>query len=190
MRSLCLALLLVSLPLVAGAGEIAGVKLAERARLGGSELILNGAGLRKRAFFRVYVASLYLAEKRHLPAEVVALAGPKRISITLMRDLPAWRLVAGLREGIRQNASPEEQQALRGRVQALAANLLTLGQGKQSDVITLDWLPDAGTLVTLNGEVRGSAIPGEDFYRALLNVWLGDQPTSAALKAALLGRAN
>jgi len=47
--------------------------------------VLNGAGLRKRAFFRVYVAGLYLIEKRTSSQEVLALGGPKRVSITLMR---------------------------------------------------------------------------------------------------------
>jgi hypothetical protein len=75
------------------AAEVAGVKLAERAQLGTSDLVLNGAGLRKRVFFKVYVASLDLPEKRSSPAEILALAGPKRVSITLMRKLSAERLV-------------------------------------------------------------------------------------------------
>ena len=40
----------------------------------------------------------------------------------------------------------------------------------------------------LNGDVKGAAIPGKDLYRALLRVWLGEHPTSAALKRALLGQ--
>jgi hypothetical protein len=66
-------------------------------------------------------------------------------------------------------------------------SLLALHRGKEGDVITFDWLTDAGTLVVLNGEVKGNAIPGDDVYRALLKVWLGDRPTSAGLKKALLG---
>jgi hypothetical protein len=121
---------------------------------------------------------------------VLALAGPKRASITLMRNLPARELVEALKDGIRDNSSTEEQQALKGRVEELAANLLALRQGKKGDVITVDWLPDAGTLVVLNGEVKGGAIPGDDLYRALLKVWLGDRPTSAGLKKALLGQTD
>ena len=183
-------MLLVSMPVVASAKEVAGIKLEERTKVGTSELVLNGAGLRKKAFFKVYVAGLYLAGKRTSPAEVLALAGPKRASITLMRNLPARELVEALKDGIRDNSSTEEQQALKGRVEELAANLLALRQGKKGDVITVDWLPDAGTLVVLNGEVKGSAIPGDDLYRALLKVWLGDRPTSAGLKKALLGQTD
>jgi hypothetical protein len=184
------AALLVSMSVVASARDVAGVRLDEQTKLGASELVLNGAGLRKRLFFKVYVAGLYLTAKRSSSAGVFALAGPKRLSITLMRNLPARKLVDGLKHDIRENSSPEEQQALRDRVEELAASLLAVGQGREGDVITLDWLPDAGTLVALNGEANGKAIPGDDFYRALLRVWMGDRPTNTGLKEALLGRAN
>lgn len=185
-----LALLLVPLSAVAGATEIAGIKLDERAKVGESELVLNGAGLRRRVLLKVYVAGLYLAERRTSPAEVLALAGAKRLSITLLRNLPARKVVDALKDGIGENSSPAEQQALEDRVEDLAANLLGLGQGMKGDVITFDWLPAGGTVVALNGEVRGNPIPGDDVYRALLRVWLGDRPTSGGLKNALLGRAD
>jgi hypothetical protein len=190
MTSWPLAALLVSMPVVATARDVAGVKLDERTKLGTSELVLNGAGLRKRWFSRVYVVGLYLTEKRSSPADVFALAGPKRVSITLMRDLPTRKLVAGLMQDIRDNSSPEEQQAMKGRIEELARSLLTVRQGKEGDVITFDWRPDAGTRVALNGEAKGQAIPGDDLYRALLKVWLGRRPTSAGLKKALLGQAD
>ena len=187
MRPWGLAALLASMSLVASAGEIAGVKLAERATLGTSEMVLNGAGLRKMTFVKVYVGALYLSEKRKSPEEVYALAGAKRISITLLRNLPARKFVDALRGGIRENNSLAEQKAFRGRLAALEANLLTLRERKKGDTITLDWLPGEGTLVALNGERKGKAIPGDDLYRALLRVFLGERPTSDGLKKAMLG---
>jgi hypothetical protein len=103
-----------------------------------------------------------------------------------MRNLPARKFVDALKGGIRENSSAAEQHALTGRVEALEANLLTLRQRKKGDTITLDWLPDSGTLVVLNGKAKGKAIPGADLYRALLRVFLGDHPTNAGLKKALL----
>jgi hypothetical protein len=183
-----LAVLLASMPAFTSAAEIAGITLGERTKLGSSELVLNGAGLRKKLFFKVYVAGLYLTQRRRSPTEVFALAGPKRASITLLRDLPAQELVEALTVGIRDNCAPDQRQALKARVDALAANLLSLRQGKNGDVITVDWLPDQGTVVTLNGEIKGEPIPGYDLYLALLRVWLGDHPTSTGLKRALLGQ--
>ena len=38
-----------------------------------------------------------------------------------------------------------------------------------------------------NGNAAGTAIPGEDFYRALLRIWLGTKVTDEKLRDALLG---
>lgn len=180
----------VGLAAAASAAEVSGIKLAERTSVGASHLVLNGAGLRKRAFFRVYVAALYLTDKRTSTQGVLALGGPKRVSITLMRNLSARELVDALQNGIRDNSSAAEQQAVKGRIDGLVANLLAVQEGRRGDVITVDWIPVTGTQVLLNGEVKGHAIPGEDLYRALLKVWLGDHPTSTGLKKALLGQAQ
>lgn len=168
--------------------EIAGVKVDEKIRLESSELVLNGAGLRTKAFFKVYVAGLYLAEKRSNTAEVLALPGAKRISMQLMRDLSAKQLTDALNEGIRDNTPAAEQGSLNGRVAELTAIMNALQSAKEGDLIGLDWLPGAGTRVSLNGEPKGKPIAGEDFYRALLRIWLGDDPVSGTLKKALLGR--
>jgi len=39
----------------------------------------------------------------------------------------------------------------------------------------------------VGGKPAGSPIPGEDFYRALLRIWLGDNPVQEDLKKALRG---
>jgi hypothetical protein len=66
------------------AAEVAGVKVDERVKLGSSELQLNGAGIRTRLFFKVYVGALYLPERKSSAIEVLALRGAKRVSMTLL----------------------------------------------------------------------------------------------------------
>ena len=190
MRLWVLAGLMVSVSVAAAAAEVAGIELADHTTVGRRELVLNGAGLRKKLFFGVYVAGLYLTERRKAPADVLALAGPKRLSITLLRDLSAGELVAALNGGVRDNCSPAEQQAVQGRLDALTATLLAIGRARKGDVITFDWVPDVGTLVLVSGKAQGPSIPGDDFYRALLRVWVGDKPTNRDLKEAMLGQAE
>jgi chalcone isomerase-like protein len=180
--------LLVVLAAPALAAEVAGIKVEDHVRLGSGELVLNGAGLRTKAFFKVYVAGLYLQEKKASPDEVLALPGAKRVSMRLMRDLSAKQLVDALEEGIRDNTPASEQEALKGRIAELTAVMNALQSAREGDVIALDWLPGSGTRVVLNGEPRGKAIEGEDFYRALLRIWLGENPVSGSLKKALLGQ--
>ena len=63
-----------------------------------------------------------------------------------------------------------------------------IGSAERGSVIALDYVPDVGTRVTLNGQPKGEPIDGEDFYRGLLKIWLGDDPVDKSLKKALLGQ--
>ena len=183
-RLLVLMLLLWALP--ASAIEVAGVAVADKVRVGAGELVLNGAGIRTRAIFKVYVGALYLAEKKSAAAEVLAQKGAKRVSLTLLRELSAQQLNEAFENGIQANHSAAELDALKPRIGELLA-LFT--DGKKGDVILLDFLPESGTVVSLNGTAKGKPVAGEDFYRALLRVWLGDKPVDGDLKKAMLGQA-
>jgi hypothetical protein len=182
-RLLSLILLLSALP--AAALEVAGVNVADRARVGSGELVLNGAGIRTRAIFKVYVGALYLGEKKSAAAEVLAQTGAKRVALTMLRELSAKQLNEAFENGIQANHSAAEVEAMKPRI----AELLSLfTDAKKGDVILLDFLPESGVVVTLNQSVMGKPIPGEDFYRALLRIWLGDKPVDADLKKGMLGQ--
>jgi len=180
-------LILLSMASLAVAAEVAGVKLEDKDRVANAELVLNGAGLRKRAFFQVYAAGLYLAEKKTVAAEAIGAAGPKRVAMHMLRDVDADQLSGALADGIKDNHSESEAKALEPRVKLLAAIMAEMKEAKKGMRITLDWLPAAGTQVTVEGKAAGTPIPGEDFYRALLRIWLGDKPVQDDLKKALLG---
>ena len=183
-RWLALMFLLCALPV--SALEVAGVKLADKATLGAQELVLNGAGIRTRVFFKVYVGALYMAEKKSAAADALAQKGAKRVALTLLRELSAKQLTEAFDGGIQANNSAAEVEAMKPRITELLA-LFT--DGKEGDVILIDFLPASGTAVTVNAAVKGKPIAGEDFYRALLRIWLGDKPVDGDLKNAMLGRA-
>jgi chalcone isomerase-like protein len=183
-KLLVLMLLLCALP--ASALEVAGVNVADKAKVGPGELVLNGAGIRTRMVFKVYVGALYLAEKTSAAAGAMTQKGAKRVALTLLRDLSAQQLNEALEMGIQANSEPAEIEVLKPRI----AELLSLfTDGKKGDVIVLDFLPESGTSVGLNGQTRGKPIPGEDFYRALLRIWLGEKPVDGDLKKGMLGQA-
>jgi len=166
--------------------EIEGVKLADKVQVGGAELVLNGAGVRTRVFFKVYVGALYVQKKANATEGVLADAGPKRIAMHVLRDLTAEQLFSALKDGLGNNHSPEQLAKLEPQVKQLEAIFNEVKAAKKGDVILLDYLPGAGTRVTVRGDDKGT-IPGEEFNRALLRVWLGNQPADASLKKAMLG---
>jgi hypothetical protein len=176
-------LLLFLLAPPAFAAEVAGVKIDEQTRVGSAQLVLQGAGLRKRFFVQVYAMGLYVADRN---ADPVTQPGAKRIAIHMLRDVDADQFVGALADGIRENHSPAEAKALEPRVAQLGAILAALKEAKKGMLITLDGVP-GGTLVSIDGQPAGKPIEGEDFYRALLRIWLGDKPVQDDLKKALLG---
>ena len=180
-----LLLLLVALP--SYGAEVAGVRLEDKDRLLSAELSLNGAGLRKRAFFQVYVIGLYVPQKKSAAAELIALAGPKRLAIHMLRNVDAQTFTDALADGIRENHGEAEAKALEPRVKQLGAIMAEVKEAKEGMRITLDWVPASGTVIAINGKPTGAPIAGEDFYRALLRIWLGDKPVQDDLKKALLG---
>ncbi|HET9405474.1 MAG TPA: chalcone isomerase family protein, partial [Burkholderiales bacterium] len=170
------------------AAEVEGVKLADKVRLGdgGPELVLNGAGLRTRVFFKVYVGALYLREKSGSAQAVFADNGPKRVAMHMLRDLTADQLFSAFNDGLKANHAPAEVAKLEPQVKQLEGIFSAVKAAKSGDTILLDYVPGAGTRVVVNGNARGT-IAGEEFNRALLRIWLGDQPVDAALKKAMLG---
>jgi len=180
-------LLLLSIAFAVQAAEVAGVKIEEKTAMENSSLSLNGAGLRKRAFFSVYVIGLYLAEKKTAAADVVNAPGAKRVWIHMLRDVGAEQFSDALMDGMKDNHGETEMKALEPRAKQLAAIMAEMKEAKKGIRITLDWLPGRGTQVTVEGKAAGAVIPGEDFYRGLLRIWLGDNPVQGDLKKALLG---
>lgn len=172
---------------VAGAAEIEGVKLPDTLRLdGGPELVLNGAGVRTRLVFRVYVGALYVGKKTSNASAVIGDTGPKRIALHMLRELSADQLAGALEDGLKANHSADELLKLDARVKQLRAIFDALKVAKGGDVIHIDYTPAAGTRIAVNGTAQG-VIPGEDFHRALLRIWLGDKPADADLRRGLLG---
>ena len=170
----------------AGAAEVAGVKIDDRTRVGNAELTLNGAGLRKRVFFQVYAIGLYLPQKSPTPAAILQSSGAKRVAIHMLRDVGADTFTEALADGIKANHSEAEAKALEPRVQQLGAVIAEIKEAKKGMAIALDWNASA-TQVVIDGKPAGQPIDGEDFYRALLRIWIGDKPVQDDLKKALLG---
>ena len=184
MRRLSIALLALSLGGPVHALEAGGVRLDDKASVGGQELVLNGAGVRTRVVFKVYVASLYLPAKTSDAAAVLVRA-PRRIQMNLLRTLAPDQLVDALNEGLKENNSEAELAAVKAQTDQLMTIMKSFGEVKDGNVVTLDYI-DGATVVTLNGAAKGT-IPGEPFNRALTKVWLGDKPAQADLKKAMLG---
>jgi Chalcone isomerase-like len=171
----------------ANAVEIAGVRMDDTTKSGSTELKLNGAGIRYKAIFKVYVAGLYVTEKKNSLADIIALPGPKQIRLVILRTVSADSFGKNFMDGINHNSTRAEKTKIVGQMQRFGELFAAVPELNKGDVILTEWVPNIGTLVSINGKRTGDALPDVAFFNALLKIWLGEQPAYAPLKNQLLG---
>ncbi len=167
------------------AAEVAGVKVDESIKVGGQELVLNGAGLRTKVFVKVYVGALYVTQKGSVASTILDTPALRRMALRLLRDIDADTLYGALRDGLKDNNSEAELSALKIQADQFAEVMKKIGNAKNGDTVAIDFSAE-GVAVSLNGEARGK-VAGQAFAKALLKVWLGENPVDGSLKKSLLG---
>lgn len=183
--AVALATTALALATPAAAAEVAGVAVPEHAQVDTTPLVLNGAGLRKKLFFKVYVAALYLPAKSTDAPAIVASPAPRRVVMHLLRDLDADTLYNALLDGLKANHTPEQLGAFKAETAQMETIMRGIGNAKSGDIVGLGFTPE-GTTIDFNGTARGR-IASPDFSAALLRIWLGSKPIDEDLKRALLG---
>jgi hypothetical protein len=181
-----LALALVESP--ARAASLEGLSFDDSARLGNRELQLNGLGVRGIFIFKAFVAALYLEHKVAAGPEVLRQGGPKRLQMRMLMEIGAEDIKKALVDGMRKNVSDAQWQAMQERVSRFSRTIDAIGVARVGDTITLDYLPEQGMSLAVNDVPRGTAIAGADFYRALLEIFVGDDPVDTRLRNGLLGQ--
>ena len=167
--------------------ELAGVKVEDTAMVGDAKLQLNGAGIRYKGPFKVYVADLYTSKKVNNLDELIAAPGPKRLTLTFVRDVEAGTFGKLLTRGVEDNVPKSE-------MSKLVPGLIRMGEiftvNKtffSGDKVVLDWIPGTGLIVTGKGKVQGEPFKEPEFFKALMSAWFGPSPGDWRLKDAMLG---
>lgn len=167
--------------------DIAGVKIEETAKVAGVDLKLNGAGIRHKSFVKVYVAALYLPDSKTSVAEVLNVNGPRRLTMSMLREVSSEAFGQSFMEGLNKNSSKVERSKIIFQMQKFGEMFAAIPELKKGDVIAVEWQPGVGSICTLNGKRTAEPFPDIAFFNALMRIWLGEQPADANLKRALLG---
>ena len=167
---------------------VADVKYEEVASLGGSTLQLNGAGVRYKAVFKVYTAGLYLDKKAGSLQEIAALKGPKRMSITMLREIDSTELGKLFSRGMEDNMDRAAFSKLIPGVLRMSQIFSDHKKLQAGDQFMIDWVPGTGTVITVKGKPQGEPFKEPEFFNALMGIWLGNVPADWKLKDALLGK--
>lgn len=164
-----------------------GVRYDDTVDLRGAKVQLNGAGTRYKAVFKVYTAGLYLPRKVGTPEEALALPGPKRITVTMLRDIDSGELGKLFARGMEDNMDRKEFSKLIPGVMRMSQLFSDIKGLKAGEGFTLDWIPGTGAVVSVKGVQQGEPFKEQEFFNAILRIWIGPVPADWKLKDALLG---
>ena len=153
----------------------------------GHTLQRNGAGIRSKAIFKVYSAALYLEKPVSTLEEITKLSGPKRVSVSMLRNINASELGKLFAHGMEDNMDKQQFSKLIPGVMRMSEVFSRHKELKTGDKFTLDWLPGKGMLLSVNGTPEPAEFTEPEFYQAMLGIWLGPKPADTKLKQALLG---
>lgn len=172
--------------------ELEGVELPETVTAYGQKLVLNGAGVRKRGYFKADVTALYLPEKRTTADAVYKLNGIRRIQLNILREFTSSTITRIFLSDFKQSATEEEFKRLIGPIGLIGSAYANVKKVSKGDVVNLDWVPGVGWMATHNGRALtgdGGAtlsINDELAYQVYLRMYIGTNAPED-LRNGLLG---
>jgi Chalcone isomerase-like len=176
-------------PAKPGSVNIEGVIFEPDMQLGGTTIVLNGTGIRTRAFFKVYAAALYLPAQAKTPDAIYASKGPKRLKVTMLREIESGGFGKTMSQIMSDNLPRE-------RLGRCIPGIMKLGEvfafKKKMGVgewYAVDEIPGKGTVVSING-VTVAEIAEPEFFTCLMHNYFGEKPADSSLKKGLMGLAN
>jgi Chalcone isomerase-like len=192
MRKLLLGALLITsvvlapAPAPAAAATLAGVTLPDKAEAAGQALVLDGLGLRKKLFIKVYVGGLYLPAKERSPAKVLGADAPRRMTFHFLYSVSAKQMCDAWDEGLADN-TPSAAGDVKAGFKTLCTYMEDIPKGHE---MVLTYVPGQGTKVEVNGKAKGT-LPGKPTADAVLATWIGSHPGPGEdFKQAVLGAAQ
>lgn len=166
----------------AAAAELAGVRMEDKTGIGGEELVLNGMGLRKKLFIKVYVAGLYLPAKEKSGAEILSADTARRTVMHFLYDVDKGKICGAWDDSLAAN-TPQASGELKAQFKQLCDAMQDMEKGQR---MTFTYVPGDGTTVEVGGK-KGKPFPGKAFADALWASWIGDEPATGDLKEGMLG---
>ncbi|HEY0158759.1 MAG TPA: chalcone isomerase family protein [Thermoanaerobaculia bacterium] len=184
MRRFILAAALALAVVNVDAATVAGVKIDDQASVNNQNLVLNGAGLRKKLMFKVYTGALYLTAKQGNATSILAADAPRRMVMHFLMDVDKGKIAEAWTDGLKDNtpnASPEVKTAFK----TLSSWMEDMKEGQK---ISMTYVPGIGTTVEVAGKSKGT-LGGKAVADAILNTWIGPKPGPGAdFKKAVLGQ--
>lgn len=167
--------------------KVDGVEVATSSVVRGKKLVLNGAGVRRRGYYKSNIVALYLPERLTTLDTIMKLDGPRRIQMLLLRDFSQSTVSRIFLADFKQAATDTEFKTLINEVAEIGAIYNNVKRVEQGDKVNIDWQPGAGIIASLNDrQLNEKPINSELAYQIYLRMFMG--PTvPEELRNRLLG---
>ncbi|MGM0480042.1 MAG: chalcone isomerase family protein [Bacteroidota bacterium] len=163
--------------------EAHGVEFPAKMKIDNQVVNYNGAGLREKYFFDLYVSALYLPEKSSDAQHIVDMDKESCIRIKLVSDkVTRDKFVETVKDGF---GTSTEGKATDAQIKEFMGYFNS--EFKSGDDIILIYKPEKGVQIYMNGEHLGGT-SGLEFKKALWGIWFGEEPADKGLKEAMLGK--
>lgn len=164
--------------------NIGGVKLPATMKVGNTELVLNGGGIREKWFLDIYVGGLYVKSKSSDANSIIAANEPMAMRIKMVSSLiSSEKMEAATRDGFNKSTDGKTN-SISSSIESLIS-VFTNEEIKEGDLYDIKFEGSSGTKVYKNGNLKAT-IPGLEFKKALFGIWLCDDPVDEDLKEGML----
>jgi hypothetical protein len=165
---------------------INGVKVEKTLTVDGEEMMLNGAGMREKLWYDLYVGSLYLKAKSKDGKQLVMADQPMAIVLDITDEkVTQEKMKDAVNEGFEDSCSDAERAKIKSEIAQFTG--LFSEAIVEGDHFVIAYLPGKGTMVSKNGKELGT-VKGMDFKKGLFGIWLGEDPADDDLKEGMLGK--
>ncbi len=152
-------------------------------KAGETTLTLNGAGVRQKLWFDLYVGGLFLKAKSKDGAAIVAADEPMAVRLHIIssminKDNMSEAIAEGFEKSTGGNVAPVQKRI--DQLMVAFNSEIVVG-----DIFDLTYEPGKGVTLLKNGKAL-TTVTGLDFKKALFGIWLGAKPVDGGLKKGML----
>lgn len=164
-----------------------GVDVPATTTVRGKKLVLNGAGVRRRGYYKSNIVALYLPERLTTLDAIMKLDGPRRIQMLLLRDFSQSTVSRIFLADFKQATTDTEFKTLINEIAEIGAIYNNVKRVEQGDKVNIDWQPGAGIIASLNDrQLNEKPINNELAYQIYLRMFMGPN-VPPELRNRLLG---
>ncbi len=165
---------------------INGVTLPATLKAGDQTISLNGGGIRKKLFFKLYVGGLYLANKSGDAKAIINADEAMAVKLQITSGMiSSENMSEAINEGFEKstggNVAP-----LKDKISKFV-DTFKKSEIVEGNVFDIVYVPGKGVEAYKNGTLQ-STIEGLEFKKALFGIWLCDEPADDDLKEKMLGK--